>query len=124
MKLLVLSPKLASINRRSSEQVGVYITDATTVKLPRPYEAQDLIVFGHRHRAQLLEEFNRRIAVREISASELTNHERMHYNDAAAKTLSKFRKALAKVVNPDRGVGENHVAAAGARLLGTDSSLG
>jgi hypothetical protein len=48
----------------------------------------------------------------------------MHYNDAATKTLGKFRKVFAKVVNPDRGVGKNHVAAAGARLLGTDSSLG
>jgi hypothetical protein len=70
-----------------------------------------------------LEEFKCRIAVREISASEFTNHERMHYNDAATKTLRKFRKAFAKVLNPDRRVGENHVAAA-ARLLGTDSSLG
>jgi hypothetical protein len=48
----------------------------------------------------------------------------MHYNDAATKTFGKFRKAFPKVVNPDRGVGENHVAAAGTRLLGTDSSLG
>jgi hypothetical protein len=43
----------------------------------------------------------RRIAVREISASEFTNHERMHYNDAATKTLHKFRKAFAKVIDPD-----------------------
>jgi hypothetical protein len=104
--------------------VGVYITDAAAVKLPRPYEAQDFIMFGHRHRAQLLEELKRRISIREISASEFTNHERMHYNDAATKTLGKFRKVFAKVVNPDRGVGKDHVAAAGARLLGTDSSLG
>jgi hypothetical protein len=72
----------------------------------------------------LLEEFKRRISVREISTSEFTSHERMHYNDAATKTLGKFRKVFAKVVDPDRGVGENHVAAAGARLLGTDASLG
>jgi hypothetical protein len=49
----------------------------------------------------LLEEFKCRIAVREISASKFTNHEWMHYNDATTKTLREFRKAFAKVVNPD-----------------------
>jgi hypothetical protein len=48
-----------------------------------------------------LKEFQGRVAVRKVSASEFNNHERMHYNDAGTKAIRQFRKAFAKVVNPD-----------------------
>jgi hypothetical protein len=51
VKSLVPGPQLTSLNCCSREQVDVYITNAMTVQLPRPYEAQDFIMFGHRHRA-------------------------------------------------------------------------
>jgi hypothetical protein len=43
----------------------------------------------------------------------------MHDNFMAAETLAELRQVVSKVVNPDRSVGKNHVAAE-ARLLGTD----
>ncbi len=58
-------------------------------------------------------------AVREVSAGKFAHHVRMHDNFMAAETLAELRQVVSKVVNPDRSVGKNHVAAE-ARLLGTD----
>lgn len=120
---LVDSPQPAARDGGCSEQVNVHITDATTVEPSHADEVHYLVVFSDIYRAQLLQQFQRRMAVREVTARELTHDEGMHDYLAATETLAKFGQALAKVVYPNRRIGENHVAAA-ERLLGTGSSCG
>ena len=103
--------------------MNIHIANATTVELSHADEVHDLIVFSNAYHAKLLKQFESCLAVREVTAGEFTDYERMHYDVAPSQTLAEFGVALAKVVNPYRRVGENHVAAE-ERLLGTGSSCG
>jgi len=82
-------------------QVNVDIADAMPVKLSHPNEVHDLVVCGDAHRAQLLQQFERCLAVREVPAGELAYHEGMDYNLPATKILAKLGESPAKVVNPN-----------------------
>jgi hypothetical protein len=98
---LVQGPKLASVNSRASEQVNVYIPNASAVKFFRADEGHDLVVFSDGYRTQLLQKFKRCFTVGEVAAGELAHDEWMHDNFVSAETLAEFRKVVAKVVNPD-----------------------
>jgi hypothetical protein len=93
------------------------------VELSRADEVHDLIVFSHAHGAKLLKQLESCLAVREIAAGEFTDYERVNYDFAATEMLAEWGLALAKVVNPYRRVGEDHIAAE-ERLLGIGSSCG
>jgi hypothetical protein len=89
------------VNSRASEQVNVYIPNASAVEFLRADEGHDLVVFSDGYRTQLLQKFKRCFAVREVAAGEFAHHERMHDNFMAAETLAELRQVVSKVVNPD-----------------------
>jgi hypothetical protein len=86
MKSFVNGPQLASLDCCGREQVNIHITNATTVELSRADEVHDLIMFSHDDRAKLLKQFESCSAVREVTAGECTDYERMHYDLAATES--------------------------------------
>jgi len=101
MESLVQGPKLALVNSRASEEVNVYIANASAVEFLRADEGDDFVVFSDGYRTQLLQKFKRCFTVREVAASEFARDERMHDDFVAAETLAELRQVVAKVVNPD-----------------------
>jgi hypothetical protein len=101
MKSLVDGPQLASLDCCGGEQVNIHITNATTVKLSHANEVDDLIVFSHGDRAELLKQFEDCMAVREVTAGEFADYEWVHYDFAATEMRVKSGLALAEVVNPN-----------------------
>jgi hypothetical protein len=89
------------VNSCASEQVNVYIPNASAVELLRADEGHDLVVFSDGYRTQLLQKFKRCFSVREVAAGELARDERMHDNFVAAETLAELWQVVAKVLNPD-----------------------
>jgi hypothetical protein len=82
---------MALVNSRASEQVNVYIPNASAVEFLRTDEGHDFVVFSDAYRTQLLQKFKRCFPVREVAAGEFAHHERMHYNFMAAETLAELR---------------------------------
>jgi hypothetical protein len=89
------------VNSRASEQVNLYIPNASAIEFLRAYGGHDLVVFSDGYRMKLLQKFKRRFTVREVAAGEFAHDETMHDNFAAAETLAELRQVVAKVVNPD-----------------------
>jgi hypothetical protein len=88
---LVQGPKLALVNSRASEQVNVYIPNASAVEFLRTDEGHEFVVFSDGYRTQLLQKFKRCFTVREVAAGKFAHHERMHDNFMAAETLAELR---------------------------------
>ena len=63
-------------------------------------EPQDFVALGHRNGRQILEQFENRHAIVQTSASNLTNHKRMHDDVRAFQQVNKPRIATAKVIDP------------------------
>jgi hypothetical protein len=114
---------LTITNRRSREQVRIHVTNASAKELLSANEAQDFVMLGDSHWAQLLQQTESLIAVRKSAASDLSNYERVYYHAAATKVRCKFGYACAKVVDPYGRIDQNHEGVA-ARLLGTGLSRG
>jgi hypothetical protein len=92
---------MALVNSRASENVNVYIPNASAVKFLRADEGHDFVVFSDGYRPQLLQKCKRCFTIRQVAAGEFAHDERMHDNFVAAETLAEFRQVVAKVVNPD-----------------------
>jgi hypothetical protein len=77
-------------------QVSIHITNATAVEPSHANEVHDFIVFSHAYHAKLLQQFESCLAVREVTAGEFTDYERMHYDLAATETLAEFGRPSRK----------------------------
>jgi hypothetical protein len=100
MKTFVDGPQLTSFDCCGGEQVNIHIANATAVELSHADEVHDLFVFSNAYHAKFLKQFESCLAVREVTAGEFTDYERMHHDFAASETLAEFGLAFAKVVNP------------------------
>lgn len=79
----------------------VDIPDTPTVKSVALDEPENLFALGYHCRRQILKQFEDRRPIDQDSTRDLTDHERMHSDNATLEQVGEFRIAFAKVVNPD-----------------------
>ena len=85
----------------------VDVADAFSVKAVTLDESENLLAISHHGGGQILKQFQDRRAIREASASDLSEYKGMHDDDTALEQIGELRIALAKVIDPDRRVDQD-----------------
>ena len=92
----------------SRDQLGVDVADAGSCETLPIDEAQDLLVGGHRGLGKPLQKADHLAATTEVAQAEIPSDPRMAEDGSALKKPAECRVAGAKVVDPDRGVDQDH----------------
>lgn len=117
-QLLIARPESCPASQRyRSQQMDVDIPDSFAVQGMAFDELHYLAVSGHHGSRQILQQFKKRLAVTQASASDLAHHERMHHHGRTLQQVDKPRVATAEVIDPHRSVDQDQ-AGRSVRLRG------
>jgi len=117
----VQRPDAAAAEPGRGQQVDVDPPYAESSQFIAIDELEHLVVLRHRRSGERRQERQDLRAIREPTAREFTDHERMAPHDVFLKSGGQSRVAAAEVIDPDRGVDQYQGA---GRRRATDSSPG
>ena len=98
------------------------VSESSSHEFSPRYEREHLGVSGSYCQRKIMEERENLIPVSQVATGELADHEWMHQNEVVLQRGAEARPPPTHVVNPHRGVGQNHFFA--GRRRGTGRSCG
>ena len=102
--------------------MSIYISNATSEEFLAIDKSQNLVIRRNHRLRQLAERSENHLALTDIAESQFTEDKRMAQHLTLAEQITQGRVRRAKMVDPDRGVREDHLLA--GRRLGTGCKSG
>src|SRR6185437_8711527 len=109
---LVARPQLCAARQRSAcQQMRIDPANTTAGQRMALHEHQCFAVRGHGRRRQHLHRAKNPCALAQVSTGKFTDHERVAQHESNLQYVREQRITAPKMIDPDRGVDEDHFAA-------------